>query len=576
MIQTPSGVSLNEGSVHENVSGKRHNNYLKFEILILGEMLRQKRSSIRRNVLRLIKRISTKAKEHYDAITRWILNKKRRWMNILQISLTFVSYNEKIVKVAIALCQNSKLVTRLYLGTILTIAVVNSGTVKLDKYFVKNIAIRLVLWLSIIISSSEMLSRTIYLELLRQNVEANPGMAKSKATLKVITYNTNGLGDKKKLRRLLTKVEPIVAKGGIILLQETHLKDTSYLSLNWKFNFESNCSKTNSAGVIALYNNDYETLESYSDNNGRHQVIVIENEDTKLIISNAYLPNDHREGIIFAEEMYLKILEFQHKYPEHVTIAGGDMNVCLENQDSMNRNNTIAERCLSDTIKNNNKIMNISDSYRFIHKEGGYTWNRGNCYSRLDYIFVSNQILHKISNAKHDWAFESSDHAAVQIDFKLEDKPVKGPGIVKINTRIIEDPKIREQIRIEIEEMMKQTDITWNPHSKLEFLKMTIRTVFSLKTSEIRKNINLEIMELEEEINQMEDFKVNILDGSNICEVDTVNKLSQIGIAINNLKAKLSQQRNKLSDSQTFISRAKWFEYGEKSNKFFLSLMKSR
>jgi len=560
-----------EGSVHENVSGKRQNEDLKFETLILGETLRQKRSSIRRNVLRLLKQISIKVEEHYNAIKRWIQNKQRRWRNILQISLTFVSHNEKIVSLTIAFCQYSKPITAM-----LTIAVVNPKSVKLDKYFVKKIAIRLVLWLSIIISSKEMLSRTIYLELLRQNVEANPGMAKSKATFKVITFNTNGLGDKKKLRRLLTKVEPIVAKGGVILLQETHLKDTSYLSLNWKFKFESNCNKTNSAGVITLYNNDYKTLESYSDNNGRHQVIVIENEDTKLIISNSYLPNDHREGIIFAEEMYLKILEFQHKYPEHVVIAGGDMNVCLENQDAMNRKITIAEKCLSDTIKNNNRITNISDSYRFIHKEGGYTWNRGNCYSRLDYIFVSNQILHKISNAKQDWAFESSDHAAVQLDFKLEDKPVKGPGTVKVNTRIIEDPKIREQIKVEIEEMMKQTDISWNPHSKLEFLKMTIRTVFSSKTSEIRKNINVEIRELEEEINQMEDFKINILNCNNACELDTVNKLSKIDIAVKNLKAKLSQQRNKLSDSQTFASKAKWFEYGEKSNKFFLSLMKSR
>ncbi len=197
-----------EGSVHENVSGKCQNDDLKFETLILGKTLRQIRSSIRRNVLRLLKQISIKVEEHYNAIKRWILNKQRRWRNILQISLTFVSYNEKIVSLAIAFCQYSKPIT-----TMLTIAVVNPKSVKLDKYFVKKIAIRLVLWLSIIISSKEMLSRTIYLELLRQNVEANPGMAKSKATFKVITFNTNGLGDKKKLRRLLTKVEPIVAKG---------------------------------------------------------------------------------------------------------------------------------------------------------------------------------------------------------------------------------------------------------------------------------------------------------------------------------------------------------------------------
>jgi exonuclease III len=161
--------------------------------------------------------------------------------------------------------------------------------------------------------------------------------------------------------------------------------------------------------------------------------------------------------------MYLKILEYQYKYPEYLTIAGGDMNVCMNEHDSINRNRNTAEKCLSDTIRNNNKITNMSDSYRFIHKEGGHTWKREKCYSRLDYIFVSNQILSKITSAKYDWAFETSDHAAVKINFYFDDRPKKGPGIVKVNVKILEDPKIAQQIGSEIENMMRQVDETWNP-----------------------------------------------------------------------------------------------------------------
>jgi hypothetical protein len=60
-------------------------------------------------------------------------------------------------------------------------------------------------WITITISSSRMLSLTIYLELLKQSVEANPGMVngRNQATLSILTYNCNGLGDKKKLRRIL-------------------------------------------------------------------------------------------------------------------------------------------------------------------------------------------------------------------------------------------------------------------------------------------------------------------------------------------------------------------------------------
>jgi hypothetical protein len=34
--------------------------------------------------------------------------------------------------------------------------------------------------------------------------------------------------------------------------------------------------------------------------------------------------------------------------------------------------------------------------------------------------------------------------------------------------------------------MMEQTDENWNPHTTLEFLKMTIRTIISAKVAEKR------------------------------------------------------------------------------------------
>jgi hypothetical protein len=147
---------------------------------------------------------------------------------------------------------------------------------------------------------------------------------------------------------------------------------------------------------------------------------------------------------------------------------------------------------------------------------------------------------------------------------------------VKVNTKILEDPNIEQQIGREFEEMMKQVDESWNPHMKLEFLKMTIRTVFSSKVSEVRKHINFEIVELEEEINQFEELKMNTL--VRIDNSEEVNKIRMMKIdtAINNLKVKLYELRNKQNDKLTFVSKAKWFKYGEKSNKFFLNLMNSR
>jgi hypothetical protein len=79
-----------------------------------------------------------------------------------------------------------------------------------------------------------MLSLTIYLALLCQNVESNQGPRMSKTpTLSVLTYNCNGLGDPKKLKRLLLKLNGMVDKGCIVFLQETHIVNAEYLEMIW-------------------------------------------------------------------------------------------------------------------------------------------------------------------------------------------------------------------------------------------------------------------------------------------------------------------------------------------------------
>ncbi len=72
---------------------------------------------------------------------------------------------------------------------------------------------------------------------------------------------------------------------------------------------------------------------------------------------------------------------------------------------------------MSDVIRNNNQVAELSDTYRSGH------WKRGIIYSRLDYIFVSNSIVSKISAASTDWIFESSDHATVKVDLTFEREP---------------------------------------------------------------------------------------------------------------------------------------------------------
>ena len=128
--------------------------------------------------------------------------------------------------------------------------------------------------------------------------------------------------------------------------------------------------------------------------------------------------------------MYIKVLEVQAEYQDHIIFCAGDMNVCFSSNDSLNRIGSQNENLLSDVIRNNNKVAELS-------AEDGYTWKRG--------------IM-----------------------------PVRGPGIVKVNTKILDDPIVVLQIGTAIEEMMSQTDDSWNPHERLEFLKVAFCSVFYL------------------------------------------------------------------------------------------------
>jgi exonuclease III len=427
------------------------------------------------------------------------------------------------------------------------------------------------------ISSAWILSLIIFVMLIRGNIELNPGV-KGAPKLSIVTYNCNGLGDRRKLVRLLAKISKLIAKGCIVLLQETHLANLNYFKMLWKHKYISNCKKSNAGGVMILFGNEY-TVNSYeSDEGGRLIIASIQKEENKFIIANAYFPNDHREAINFTESMYEKLLEFQHTYPNHETICAGDFNTCLKKgEDSMNRVGNNYENQLSISIMENNKITDLEDAYRLVHPKDGYTWKRGTCYSRLDYIFISKSLRHRVSGANTNWAFEASDHAAVQLDLTIKDEISKGPGIVKVNSKILEDVERRKNVEGEIERMMSQIGEDWNPHMILEFLKVSLRKAMSEETGNLRKVMRSEVEDLEQELNQMEQMKITATRDSKDDEnIEKARRIEPLNIAINTLKSKLSNVKNKISETREFFNKTKWFEWGEKPNKFFLNLAKSR
>ena len=89
-----------------------------------------------------------------------------------------------------------------------------------------------------------------------------------------------------------------VGHGGVVLLQETHIKDENVIKSYWRGGYLSSCISTNSAGVMILYGNTYECVEESKDDAGRFAIAVLENDIVKLIVANVYCPNDKHNMLL--------------------------------------------------------------------------------------------------------------------------------------------------------------------------------------------------------------------------------------------------------------------------------------
>jgi exonuclease III len=360
------------------------------------------------------------------------------------------------------------------------------------------------------------------------------------------------------------------------MLQESHLVDDKNIKSYWKAKYSGSYYRSNSAGVLTLYDNNYNTIYETSDDKGRQNYIVISNELVKLLIVNIYVPNDHREALSFFEEVYLKIHEILNEHSDCQIIMGGDMNVCMSKEDCINRRWSREESILADTIFQNNKTCNMMDSFRInnMGNGNGFTWNRGDCYSRLDHFFISNSLATFVTKVSTDWGFDKSDHAAVRVDWIIPDEPKKGVGIIKVNTALLEDPLECKRIDLELRIMLDQIPNDWNDHQRLEFLKVAIRSVMSERIKIVRREIREQIAELEESLSQMMNLKIKVLSEQDLTEDELVRRISPINSAVTTIKVELEKSRGKLSRDIDFSTKANWYENGEKPTKYFLNLNK--
>ena len=184
-----------------------------------------------------------------------------------------------------------------------------------------------------------------------------------------------------------------------------------------------------------------------------------------------------------------------------------------------------------------------------------FTWNRGNTFSKIDHVFLSKDLLESTIKYNTIWDLIKSDHAVIQISINLNSNYSRGRSYPKLSLIDLKGDNTIRIIKAEIEKAIEESPPHWNPHLKLDYVKLVIRT----KILEIRA-----ANKKDKETTQVLRDNVNYF-----CLLPSLN--SQQAIDFTNARSQLYKAEELEAERLRLAPGIKWREQCERSNKFFLN-----
>ena len=393
---------------------------------------------------------------------------------------------------------------------------------------------------------------------------------KKKAPLQVTTLNVRGLKDESKLRHILNFFKKSTSdknKDVIICLQETYLEVNGKLPYIWRGNFHLTPGIGNSGGCITLLSSHLNVVSSRNFGNRGHVLACQKSGDTSVsfIVTNVYAPNPNTAvKIDFFNEVFDTLSEFEETHLCPNLIVAGDFNLAFAPHEMKNRLYPAQEKRVAAVVKDMMDKANLKDMWS---EARGFTWKRANSdsFSTIDRILFS-QAFVELKYHSVNWALSASDHAAIEAGFTYCSREEKVRSkIPRIDPNLAKNPETRTQLYNEVDEMMKGLPQGWDPHMKLEFLKVCTRTVAEKIQAERKRKDKLEEETLDEELNEA----ITILTEANLTENRTNSLIDKVE-ELRTRKAILIEEKGiKLAERLG----SKWYNEGEKSTRYFMRLL---
>ena len=180
---------------------------------------------------------------------------------------------------------------------------------------------------------------------------------------------------------------------------------------------------------------------------------------------------------------------------------------------------------------------------------------------RLDYWLISNNLQDLITTIEIIPAIKTH-HSAISLEFSNSYKDIKGPGFWKMNCSLLDDEDYIREVTAKIPIWLTEgrNELTDN-RSIWDWIKYNIRV------HAIRHSKQKAMERKEKETNLQKEFEI----AKQIFDSDP----NDINVnALNSTKEKLELLYEEKIQGIIIRARARWWEHGEKSTKYFLNLEK--
>ena len=391
-----------------------------------------------------------------------------------------------------------------------------------------------------------------------------------KPSLLVNSYNVRGLNDEKKLRHLINycySFKGLNSADYVFCMQETYISQPLKIPFLWRGNYFLTPGEGHSCGCLTLLSNHLNVIESRNIEHRAHVLVCQRAGENKIayIIANVYAPNPNtRVKTEFFERLFNVISELEVTYDCSNIIIAGDFNLNFSSSEIKNRNYSSQEQNVARVVAELIKQANLTDVWC---DRSEFTWKRANSdsYSTIDRILFSRNLLTPIE-VKTNWAVSVSDHAAVEARFeKVAQVTTERTKISRLDPSVLRSEESKARLTNAFQEMYSHVDSTWNPHLKLEYAKMCIRTVSEKEQADRKRKEKSE----EDFLNVELDLAIKALGRDALSGRDRQELIEHV----EELRSKKSELVDEKGARLAEKLGTKWYNEGEKSTRYFLRLL---